>query len=278
MLYAPSRGIWTPPHPVLFMPRVPSIPSIPSVSGSAAGKKKAASGGGGPWVPALSGFAYQFDASRDTYTDTGLTTPGTTDGATILGWKDQSANVRHATKPAGAGAVGATLKTGQVNSLPCLRGAATAYLRASFALAQPVTVFLVLRINTWSSGAAYIIDGVGGDTMDLLMRTSSPNFGMFAGAHGPQNGDLAVSAWGIVCAVFDGASSRSRINAGSSHTGSAGTSTTGGITFFNQGGAAGASSTGGAVDIAAAIGYPSALSTGDEQTVRDDLNARFAIF
>jgi hypothetical protein len=237
-------------------------------------------GGGGVWTPALSGFAYHFDAARDTYTDTGLTTPGTTDGATIVGWKDQSANARHLTKMAKAGVSGVTLKTGQIDGKPALRGASdhSSSLDRAFTLAQPVTLFLVLKITTWSSGNPYICDGQGGDTFDLVMRTATPNVGMFAGSHGPQNGDMVVGTWGIFCAIFNGASSQSRVNAGTAQAGSAGTSTTGGLTLFNayQLGTGGAGLNGGAIDIAAVLAYPSALSSGDETTARDDINSHFS--
>jgi hypothetical protein len=59
-----------------------------------------AAGSGGGSVPTTNLFL-KFMADLGVYSDTGLTTPQTTNGGGVQGWADQSGNANHATKPSG---------------------------------------------------------------------------------------------------------------------------------------------------------------------------------
>ena len=236
-------------------------------------------GNAGSIVPAGGGLpagaAYIFDADTDTYSNTALTVPQVTDTGSVQGWKDQSGNARHVTTQAGGGAP--ILRTNQINGHSCIRSAGVQEnLSAAFVLAQPVTLFMVLKQIAWTAGR-YIADGRGGDTMDVAQLGSTPAVLMFAGSSACSNTGFTLGSYKIGCWKFNGASSHSRVNDAAAVTGNPGAATTGGITLFHCGVNFGDVNSANC-DIAYVIAYPSALNTTDETTVRDWLNARFLIY
>jgi hypothetical protein len=109
------------------------------------------------------------------------------------------------------------------------------YMKAApFSLSQPETVYFVGSQVTWTSGE-FIYDGNANDTMVLQQNTSTPRIIVFAGGSVVGTTELAIAARGVVCGVYNGASSSIRANRGQSTTGNAGSNNAGGVTLGGAG-------------------------------------------
>lgn len=282
-LAIPFPHIWVPRKPQVLESRIGTPGSMSggmqSLSGAATGLFGANGIAAPPGTPLI-----WLDARQGLYSDTSLTTPQTSDGGVVKGWKDFSGNSNSPLLPGSASPL--VLKTnilhGTINVVRSVQSTPDNALQVAFTWNQPEHLFVVFVINTWNS-SKYIMDGNTGDSMDMLMRTSSPNWGMFAGAHGPQNSDLAVGTFGIAYCFFSGSSSLSQINANTAQTGNAGTTAAGGITIGSHHGtgAGGGSGTSSACDFVAILGYAdsSGVPTGTTvAAVRSYLNTQFTIF
>lgn len=114
------------------------------------------------------------------------------------------------------------------------------YMRASFALVQPETIYLVLKQIAWSDNA-YIFDGVPANRGEMMQITggASPQISICSNGGinivGP-NSNLAVGAWGVVIAQFNGATSLLQVDSNTAVTGNAGAGNLGGFTIGTDGG------------------------------------------
>jgi hypothetical protein len=99
---------------------------------------------------------------------------------------------------------------------------------AAFTLNQPVTIYIVLKVVSFSAWMT-IIDGGTANYGALLERATTPTIGAFAGTNALETGDLAVNTWGIVTIVFNGASSSIQVDNHDAVTGDAGSANPGGI-------------------------------------------------
>lgn len=107
----------------------------------------------------------------------------------------------------------------------------------TFTLAQPETVHLVGQGVSWTN-ADRIYDGNAANTGGLVQNNVTPGIAIHAGTlvAGPNTWLIAVAA--VVSAIFNSASSSSRVNRGAASTGDANTGSLSGLTL----GAAGNSS------------------------------------
>lgn len=124
-------------------------------------------------------------------------------------------------------------KPAQIVDRPSLLfdGAAHYMKTAPFTLNQPETIYLVAKQVSWTGGDDFV-DGNAGDAM-LIQQTNlgaSPQLRLFAGVALGNNTDLTVGSNGVVCAVFNGASSSIQVNSNAALAGNAGTSNAGGFT------------------------------------------------
>lgn len=109
------------------------------------------------------------------------------------------------------------------------------YLKCdAFTLDQPETVYLLMKQVTWTVDE-YFVDGNASQTGGLQTITATPSFRQNAGAVTAANENLAVDAYGVVSAVFNGASSLSQVNLTASVAGDAGASNMGGFTLAARG-------------------------------------------
>lgn len=148
----------------------------------------------------------------------------TVTGAGVSTWADQSGN-------------GRDLLQGTDTNRPALQAdnsilfdGTDNYLQSSgFTLNQPETVYLLMKQVTWTS-ADFICDGVAA-SMQITQNGTTPTLRLFAGSLVAPNTELAVDAYGVVAAVFSGASSLLQINNGTPTTGNAGAQNAGGFTL-----------------------------------------------
>jgi hypothetical protein len=137
------------------------------------------------------------------------------------------------------------LKTTIISS-PCIIGDAAAYfMRAAYVQAQPCTRFFLVKKPAWISGN-YTTDGVGANSAAIIATTATPSRSMNAGTAGQnENAAPTISAYHVWAMVWNGASSKFIVDATTASGGNPGTTTTGGLTIYADGGAAPATFGGG---------------------------------
>ena len=85
------------------------------------------------------------------------------------------------------------------------------WMRATFTLNQPETIYLVGKQVTWTDQDQFY-DGVTADSMDLYQGTVTPTIKIYAGAAAAVSTQLAVDTYGVIVAVFNGASSTIKVD------------------------------------------------------------------
>ena len=146
----------------------------------------------------------------------------TVTGAGVSQWNDMSGNARHllqatdTNRPA-LQAEGSILFDGMDNFMAT----------GAFTFNQPCTYYLLLRQVSWTAND-YLCDGL--ITAGIFQDTTTPQIAMYAGASviGTQS-NLEVGAYGVLAAVFNGASSSLRVNNNSPVSGDAGANNPGGF-------------------------------------------------
>lgn len=109
-------------------------------------------------------------------------------------------------------------------------------MSATFTRAQPHTTYLLAKQVSWINNGG-LTDG-GNFCTWISGATSSPTIQMYAGSASLFSSDMAVGAWGIVCGVFNGASSVFQIDATAAVTGNPGTGVATGIVIGAHGASA----------------------------------------
>lgn len=157
---------------------------------------------------------------------------GITVATGVSSWADQSGNGRDLLQ-----ATGGSQPTKQADNSILFDGVAQ-FLKSSFTLNQPETVYGLLQQVSWTSGNEIWSGGASDNTMDIRQTTggASPSIA-FPVAVDPTaaNTNLAVGAYGVLVAVYNGASSLIQVNNTTPTTGDYGAANSGGITLGRQG-------------------------------------------
>lgn len=159
----------------------------------------------------------------------------TVTGAGVSQWDDQSGNGRH-------------LKQGTDTNRPALQadntilfdGADNFLVCDAFTLNQPTTVYILFKQVSWTIDDR-IYDGNTLNAMGFRQDSATPQINIIAGATGPISTALAIGVYGVVSAVFNGASSVLQVNNNTPTVGNAGAGNAGGFTLGARGAGAGAS-------------------------------------
>lgn len=143
-----------------------------------------------------------------------------------------------------------------------------------FTFVQPETIYLVLKWNTWTVNDT-AIDGNVQNSMFYAQIGTTPTVKIFAGSFGADNSDLAVGTWGIVCCVFNDASSSIRVNNNTKTTGTIGTVDGSGLTLGSRQN----NSSFGDFRVARILGYDTAAHSDAEQDQNiTALNNKYSVF
>lgn len=183
-------------------------------------------------------------------------------GAGVSLWADQSGNGRDlkqttdTNRPA-LQTDGTILFDGADNFLKC----------DAFTMDQPETVYILFKQITWTGNDA-VCDGNTNFTMRIFQRTTTPQLGASA-ASALGNVSLTLDTYGVVSAVFNGASSLIQLNSGAPVTGDSGVGSAGGFTIGSQG--AGLAAWGN-IQVKEAIVYPAAHDANMRRRVITYLN------
>ena len=104
-------------------------------------------------------------------------------------------------------------------------------------LQQPTTIYLGGKQITWANGRRFF-DGLLVNTGLVTQNGTTPGINAYAGFYATQNTDLALNTDGIVCVVFNGASSLLKVDSNAAVEGNSGTVDMGGFTLAAGGGTA----------------------------------------
>ena len=154
---------------------------------------------------------------------------GITIATGVSQWNDQSGNGNHLVQATGGAQPVVTAAA--INGLPAITfDGVDDRMAVAFALVQPITVFAVVRQDTWVS-TRYLWDGATSDTMRCFQQTATPGISIAAGSTIGPNNNLAVATFGLITAVYDGASGALQINSTAETAGAIGAGNGGGITL-----------------------------------------------
>lgn len=175
-------------------------------------------GVGNPIIAASPAAYYQFQ--------TGVTVTG----SGVSQWTDQSGNARHLLQGTDANRPAYDSGTGILTF-----NGGTHVLNAVFAFAQPITFYLVVNQISWTA-TDRIVDGQTDLSMTVQQTSAgvSPQVRIFNTSASTSSTDLVVGSYGVLCAVFNGASSVLRINNNADITANLGTTAAGGIALGNR--------------------------------------------
>lgn len=153
----------------------------------------------------------------------------TVTGSGVAQWDDASGNNRHLLQGTDANRPpkqvdGSLLFDGTNHFMKC----------TGFTLNQPTTVYILGKHITWTAGDC-LFEGNAAGTGRVAQTGSSPNLRASSDAgitFIDSNPDLALDTYGVITAVFNGASSQIRINSNAAVSGDAAAGNMGG---FNLG-------------------------------------------
>lgn len=186
-------------------------------------------------------------------------------GTAAAQWDDISGNGRHVTLSGSP-----TLNADGSYTFNGVNQYGTA---GAFTLVQPTAVFFVVTQVSWTSGDV-LFDGAGVAGGACQQTTSTPRISISAGSSACEISTVAVGTKAVVCAVFNGASSRLVRNLDVATAGNAGTNNMGGFTLAAIGGGAAAWSN---IRAYEAVILPIAPSTAQRERIVAGLMARHGV-
>jgi hypothetical protein len=142
----------------------------------------------------------------------------------------------------------------------------------AFTLNQPEFVYAVIKQVAWGSGP-YLWDGYGLNGGMIRQSAVPPEIRQYAGAYGPVNNGLAVGSWGIVRALFYGASSKLICNTNSVSGTDIGAGNMGGFTL----GASGSNAVFSNIQVKEIILRKVSDSSGDETAIYNYLKNKYVL-
>lgn len=159
----------------------------------------------------------------------------TVTGSGVSKWADQSGNGNDLNQ-----GTDAARPAKQTDGSILFDGAAH-YLKASaFTLNAPETIYLVMKEISWTD-ADHILDGNTTNAGAIVQGGvgGSPYIILYAGSDAANNNNLAIGSYGILSAVFNGASSSLTVNSTTATTGNPGVGNLSGLTLAASGGGVG---------------------------------------
>lgn len=159
---------------------------------------------------------------------------GTTIATGVSQWNDQSGNGNNLVQATGS--LQPALTSNAINGLPALTFDGTDDTMAvAFVLAQPTTVFFVMRPVALVGSRTYVDGGAALDTMAVAQAQLTPNrLRMTAGSVLTGATGIAAGVPGLVTAIFNGASSALASTDDAGITGNAGLGSGSGLTVGSQ--------------------------------------------
>jgi len=101
---------------------------------------------------------------------------------------------------------------------------------APFTLAQPTSVYMYFRANTWIN-SCYIFEGHNADSGLINQNETTPGIKAYAGTYSGANTGLTIGSFHTLKVVFNGANSLFQVDDGTPTTGNFGAGAMGGFTL-----------------------------------------------
>ena len=115
-------------------------------------------------------------------------------------------------------------------------GAESTMKTGAYTFAQPVMIYMVLKQVTYTfSPPDYLFDGIVAGKTRIYQYEITPAIVASADTPSDGNSDLALDTWGILRALYNGASSKLQINTETAVTGNFGSDYAGGFTIGSYG-------------------------------------------
>jgi hypothetical protein len=146
-------------------------------------------------------------------------------------------------------------------------------MRASFTLSQPVTVYIVFRINTWTANKK-IFDGYTDGAM-MFYELSTASLSIYSTTALTIATGVNAGTFYLATTVYDSAASGGRTNVNTNYTGNAGRATPAGFTLFDEGSGG---SYFGAATIKEIIIRKVNETTSNRTLIRNKLNAKYNVY
>jgi hypothetical protein len=93
---------------------------------------------------------------------------------------------------------------------------------------QPITVYMVVNQDSWTE-YEYLVDDANNNRCYIQQRNATPGIVIYAGSFVGTSNNLALDTWGVVIAVFNGASSALYVDDHAAITGDVGAGTQNGL-------------------------------------------------
>ncbi len=198
---------------------------------------------------------------------------GVTIATGVSSWLDQSGNGN--TLLQATGAAQPALTAGAINGLPALTFDGTDdSMRAVFTLVQPETIFIVMSQVSHAQFDMMFDGSTTTNVMSLQQTVATPGMAIRAGTLVATNTNLAIGTFGLVTAIFNGASSVLQVNNTTETTGNAGALDGAGLRLGTRGDAGGNF---GNVQIAEVIVMGAVATAAERASMKAYVLARYAI-
>lgn len=150
-------------------------------------------------------------------------------GNTVSQWTDQSGNANHLLQ--GTVAAQPTIAT---DGSYVFDGVGQYMKCTAFTLNQPETIYILGKQITWTLNDCWT-DGNGARGLQIVQTNTTPKVSMDAGATVLGPSTLALDAYGVIAAVFNGTASMIQVNSGAPVTGDGGSNNAGGFNLATNG-------------------------------------------
>lgn len=197
---------------------------------------------------------------------------GITIATGVSQWDDQSGNGNHLVQATGGAQPVVTAAA--INGRDAITfDGVDDVLTVTFALAQPLTFFAMIRQDTWTNGDILLNAKTVSAAVAIQQLTTTPGIGLNAGAVLGPTSSLVLSTFGLVTGIFNGASSVIQVNNIAETAGAAGANVPTGISA----GARGDGTAFAACAIAEIICMAAVATAGERANMRAYSQARYGV-
>lgn len=199
-----------------------------------------------------------------------------TDGATLTQWTDKSDTANHLTTVNNTPKCYVNIQNGLRAAYFTGPASAASIVGANKADSnQPQTHFLVFKPTAWSTGTWQVIVDMQTDEQRIAKQTGTTKITCYAGTAHLVGDSVSDNTCSLITTIFNGASSSIQLNNNTAVTGNPGTRLNSNYPIVGAGPTNTESYTGYIMEW---LVYDGALTTGQQTTVKNYLNSKWAVY